>query len=119
MNRFWYFKVLIFRSAQHTFAQTKSYDYISRKSHNQISPSGHDTIKYRSASETNISLPLRSIPFSIGSYSFKLESDYNFCNAVKEGVSAFRRFDWSRENMSYLYHTGFRRLAGSYESYNR
>ena len=28
---------------------------------------------------------------------------YNFCNEVKEGVSAIRRFDWSRENIR---HTG-------------
>ena len=35
---------------------------------------------YRSASLTNISLPLRShsIRFSSTSYSFKLEADYNF-----------------------------------------
>ena len=45
-------------------------------------------------------------------YPFKLETDYNFCNEVKEGVSAIRRFDWSRENI-------LRRLAGSYVSYNR
>ena len=45
--------------------------------------------------------PLRShsIRFSTGTYSFKLETDYNFCNEVKEGVSAIQRFDWSHENI--------------------
>ena len=36
-------------------------------------------------------------------HSFKLETDYNFCNQVKESVSAIRHFDWSRENIR---HTG-------------
>ena len=44
-----------------------------------------------------------SIQCSTGTYPFKLESDYIFCNEVKEGVSAIRRFDWSRENIR---HTG-------------
>ena len=59
----------------------------------------------RSASLTNVSFPLLSHPirFSTSSYSFKLETDYKFCNEVKEGVSAIRRFDWSRENIR---HTG-------------
>ena len=48
-------------------------------------------------------LATHSIRFSTGTYSFKLETDYNFCNEVKEGVSAIRRFDWSRENIR---HTG-------------
>ena len=43
--------------------------------------------------------PTSSIRFSTGTYSFKLETDCNFCNEVKEGVSAIRRFDWSRENI--------------------
>ena len=45
--------------------------------------------------------PLRSysIRFSTGSYSFKLETDYNFCNEVKEGMSAIRRFYCPRENI--------------------
>ena len=44
--------------------------------------------------------PFGSAPLPIP---FKLETDYNFCNEVKEGVSAIRRFDWSRENIR---HTG-------------
>ena len=44
-----------------------------------------------------------TIRFSTGTYSFKLETYYNFCNGVKECVSAVRRFDWSRENIR---HTG-------------
>ena len=53
----------------------------------------------------NFPFPLRShsIRFSTGTYSFKLETDYNFYNEVKEVVSAIRRFDWSRENIR---HTG-------------
>ena len=43
--------------------------------------------------------PTHSIRFSTSSYSFKLETDYNICNDVKEGVSAIRPFDWSRENI--------------------
>ena len=48
--------------------------------------------------------PLRShfIRFSTGTYSFKLETDYNFCNEVKECVSAIRRFDWSHENIHHI-----------------
>ena len=61
--------------------------------------------RLRSASLTNIPFPLRphSIQFSTTSYTFKLETDYKFCNEVKEGVSGIRRFDWSRENIR---HTG-------------
>ena len=45
-----------------------------------------------------------SIRFSTGTYFFlKLETSYKFCNEVKEGVSAIRRFDWSSENIR---HTG-------------
>ena len=44
-----------------------------------------------------------AVRFGTGTYSFKLETDYSFCNEVKEGVSALRRFDWSRENIR---HTG-------------
>ena len=52
-------------------------------------------------------LTLHSVqPQYPGTYSFKLETDYNFCNEVKEGVSAdsaIRRFGWSRE---IIRHTG-------------
>ena len=65
----------------------------------------NDCLSLRSASLTNISFQLRShsIRFSTGTHSFKLETDYNFCNEVKEGVSAIRHFDWSLENIR---HTG-------------
>ena len=33
---------------------------------------------------------------------FKLVTDYNICNEVKEGVSAIRRFDWSSENIRHI-----------------
>ena len=65
----------------------------------------YDMTLARSASVTNMPLSLcsHSIRFRTGSYSVKLKTYYNFCNKVKEGVSAIRRFDWSRENIR---HTG-------------
>ena len=52
-----------------------------------------------------------------------MSADYNFCNEVKEGVSAIRRFDWSRENIRHsdviLVSHWLVWLAGSYVSYNR
>ena len=40
--------------------------------------------------------------FSASSYSFKLETDNNFCNKVKEGVSAIWCFEWS---LGHIRHT--------------
>ena len=74
-----------------------------------------DQLDKRTFRSRYVHTPFGSAPVSI--LLMKLETDYNLCNKVKEGVSAIRRFDWSHENIR---HTGNTlAFVGSYISYNR
>ena len=74
-----------------------------------------DQLDKRTFRSRYVHTPFGSAPVSI--LLMKIETDYIFCNKVKEGVSAIRRFDWSRENIR---HTGIQlAFVGPYVSYNR